>query len=73
MKTEMNKIKFVRKYENYRENFYDVIYRSGRVYTYSEPDLPKTIINFVTNATKRTEQYDRTSTRANKWEMIYEA
>lgn len=67
------KIKFVRKYENWRENFYDVIYQSGRAYTFTETELPKTVVEFVTTATKRYEQYDYTSTRKNKYEMIYEA
>lgn len=66
-------IKFVRKYENYRENWYDVIYHSGRAYTYCECDLPKTVAAFVATATRRKEQYDRTAPRQNKYEMIYEA
>lgn len=73
MKTTIQKIKFVRKYERYRENHYEVIYRCGKVRCFTEPDLPKTIVDFVTNATKRKEQYDYTALRENKWEMIYEA
>lgn len=64
------KIKFVRKYEAYRENWYDVIYYSGRIYTFLETGLPKTVEEFVTTAAKRTEQYDTLFKRS---EMIYEA
>lgn len=67
------KIKFARKYEAYRENWYDVIYHSGRAYTFRETDLPKTVLNFINAASKRKEQYDRTAPRENKYEMIYEA
>ena len=67
------KIKFVRKYEWFRENYYDVIYTCGRARSFREIELPKTVERFVTTATKRTEQYDRTAPRENKWEMIYEA
>lgn len=64
------KIKFVRKYEAYRENWYDVIYHSGRCQTFLETDIPKTVETFVTTATKRREQYDKLFKRN---EMIYEA
>lgn len=64
-------IKFVRMYKMYRENWFEVIYTSGRIHTYvGEPNLPKTVSTFVTTATKRTEQYDRVFNRP---EMIYEA
>ena len=66
-------IKFVRKYEAYNHTWYDVIYSTGRAFTFIEADLPKTVVNFIRTATKRTEQYDRTSPRKNKYETIYEA
>ena len=64
------KIKFIRKYEAYRENWYDVIYYSGKIYTFLETELPKTAREFIETATKRTEQYDKLFKRS---EMIYEA
>ena len=66
------KIKFVREYESY-EKKYDVIYHSRRCVTYSENELPETVKNFITSATRVKKQYDYTSTRKNKNEIIYEA
>jgi hypothetical protein len=66
------KIKFVREYENYGKK-YDVIYHSRRCVTYSANELPETVKRFVTTATRVTKQYDYTSTRKNKNEIIYEA
>ena len=65
------KIKFVRMYKMYRENWYEVIYNSGRIHTYAgEENLPCTAREYVTTASKRTEQYDKVF---NRTEMIYEA
>lgn len=63
-----NKIKFVRMYKMYRENWYDVIYHSGRVCTYTEPELPATVEKFVGSSEIRKQQHDRTF---NRDEMIY--
>ena len=63
------KIKFVREYENYGKK-YDVIYDSTRCVTYYENELPQTVKNFISKA-KATKQYDYTSTRNNKNEIIY--
>lgn len=66
-----SKIKFVRMYKMYRENWYDVVYHSGRIATHAgEESLPNTAREYVLNATKRTEQYDNVFKRS---EMIYEA
>lgn len=68
---KQTKIKFIRKYDMYRENWYDVVYHSGKIFTYvGEENLPKTALEYVTTATKRTEQYDKLFKRS---EMIYEA
>lgn len=64
------KIKFVREYENYGKK-YDVIYHTRRCATYSENELPQSVKNFITQA-KATKQYDYTSTRKDKNEIIYE-
>ncbi len=66
---EIETIKFVREYENY-EKKYDVIYRSRRCVTYSENKLPQSVKNFISQA-QATKQYDYTSTRKNKNEIIY--
>ena len=63
-----SKIKFVRKYEMYRENWYDVVYHSGRVCTYTEPEIPATVERFIESSEIREEQYDKTFHRA---EMLY--
>lgn len=62
------KIKFVRMYKMYRENWYDVIYHSGRVCTYIEPELPSTVNAFVESSNIRKQQYDKTFRRD---EMLY--
>ena len=65
------KIKFVRMYKMYRENWYDVIYHSGRIHTYAgEESLPKTALEYVRTASSRVEQYDKVFKRT---EMIYTA
>ena len=65
---KMGKIKFVRLYTFYREDMFDVVYKSGRVVSYRLPDLPRTVVQFVVNAENRTEQYDPVFKR---WEMLY--
>ena len=62
------KIKFVRMYKMYRENWYDVVYHSGRVVSYLEPDLPATVERFVESSTIRKQQYDKAFHRD---EMLY--
>ena len=70
---ESGKIKFVREYEN-NGKMYDVIYHSRRGFLFiSESDLPETVKKFIKSATRVTKQYDYTSTRKNKNEIIYEA
>lgn len=55
----------------YRENWYDVIYHSGRIHTYAgEESLPKTALEYVRTASSRVEQYDKVF---NRTEMIYTA
>lgn len=68
MKGEKNVIKFVRHYQAYREDWFDVVYESGRCYTYRLPDLPKTVDDFIQSAESCEEQYDRTFKRK---EYIY--
>ena len=64
------KIKFVRMYKMHREDWFEVIYHSGRIVTYTQPELPSTIEKFIADATVRKEQYDPIFNRP---EMIYEA
>lgn len=63
-----SKIKVVRMYKEYRENWYDVIYHSGRVVCYTEPYLPNTVEQFIQSSTIRKEQHDKTF---NRDEMLY--
>ena len=53
------KIKFVRVYKLYREDWYDVVYHSGRVVTYLMPDLPTTVERFIESSVIREEQHDK--------------
>jgi len=62
------KIKFVRMYKMYRENWYEVVYHSGRVCTYLEGELPSTANKFVETSTVRKQQYDKVFHRD---EMLY--
>ena len=62
------KIKFVRMYKMYRENWYDVMYHSGRICTYLEGELPSTASKFVETSTIRRQQYDKVFHRD---EMLY--
>ena len=64
----MEKIKFVRHYQAYREDFFDVIYYSRRCITYTLPDLPKTVVSFIERSTKCEKQFDKTFKRE---EFIY--
>lgn len=66
------KIKFVREYENNGKQF-DIIYNSRARLFVDETDLPKSVVAFIKTAKKITKQYDYTSTRKNKNEIIYEA
>lgn len=68
------KIQFVRKYEGYGGTQYDIKYHSGRICVFvCEEDLPDTVRKFIATAKRITKQYDYTSTRKNKNEIIYEA
>lgn len=69
MKSE--KIKFVREYENNGKTF-DIIYHSRSVLFVPENKLPKTVVDFIKTA-KATKQYDYTSCRKDKNEIIYQA
>lgn len=64
------KIKFVRMYKMHRENWFEVIYHSGRIVTYTQPELPCTVEAFIDAATIRKEYFD---TIFKRMEMIYEA
>jgi len=55
-------------YEAYRENWYEVVYGSNKVFTFTENELPKTVLNFVLSAENRIEQYDKVFKRT---EMLY--
>lgn len=73
----MNKmIKWVRKYQLYGNDTYDVMYQSGRLYTFCEK-CPETVASFIANAGRRTEQVDMLhgpetiyETCADPWEKI---
>lgn len=68
------KIKFVREYKNNQDvKEFDIIYHSRAVLFVPENELPKTVVAFIKTAKKVTKQYDYTSTRKNKNEIIYEA
>ena len=68
------KIEFVRKYEGYSGTTYDIKYHSGRLCAFVlEEDLPATAKKFIATAKRITKQYDYTSTRKNKNEIIYKA
>ena len=69
---ENGKIRFVREYENNGKQF-DIIYHSRTVLFVHEEDLPVTVRKFIASAKRITKQYDHTSTRKNKNEIIYEA
>lgn len=54
-----NKIKFVRKYHMLGHLMYDIVYYSGRVYTRSAEDIPMSVSEFISKATKITDQLDK--------------
>lgn len=56
-------IKFVRHFQQYGEDWYDVVHESGRCYSYIAKDLPKTAEEFVKSAWSCEEQYDKTFQR----------
>lgn len=62
------KIRFVRTYNFYGIDLFDVIYASGRVVTKAVADMPMTVQQFICKAESKTEQYDRTFKRM---ETIY--
>lgn len=64
-----NKIKFVRKYRILGHLMYDIVYYSGRVCTRSSEDIPMSVIEFISKATKITDQLDKLIGH----ETIYEA
>lgn len=53
-----SKIKFVRHYAFCREDYFDVVYKSGQVRTCPLIDLPKTAALFIANANKTDHHYD---------------
>lgn len=62
------KILFVLHYAMYREDWFDVIYESGRVVTYTLPDLPKTVQAFLEESNDVRKQYSKVF---NRDEWIY--
>lgn len=62
------KIKCVTMYKQYRENWYDVVYHSGRICTYTEPFLPDTVQRFVDSSDIRRERHNSVFHRD---EMVY--
>lgn len=64
----MSKIKAVRMYKMYRENWFEVAYHSGRIVTYLQPSLPSTVEKFIDTATIREERYTKVF---NRTEMLY--
>ena len=63
------KIRFIRKYEMYGDEYIDIIYESGRIYGSALRDAPKVAIDYMSRATSK-EQYDRVFKRQ---EIIYSA
>lgn len=55
----MDKIKFVRFYRKHNNNVWEVIYKSGRVKTIINDNLPRTAQHFCIMAENRTEQTDK--------------
>ena len=64
----MAAIKFVRKYQMYGRTYFDVVYNSFRVYSFTPDDLPKTARRFIDNASETVNQFDRLF---NRTETIY--
>lgn len=65
-----SKIKFVRHYHWYREDYFDVVYTCGRIRTFRLTELPKTVQSFINSAENVKHQNDRTF---NRDEWIYTA
>jgi len=63
-----SKIKFVRKYDFYNHECYEVVYNSHRCVAYFCRPIPKTVKDFITGKTPH-EQYDKVFKRT---EFIYE-
>lgn len=61
-------IRFIRKYNLYRTVYYEVIYKSGRIATYSLERLPNTVKSFLVGKQGK-EQFDKVF---NRTETIYE-
>ena len=53
----MAKIKFIRKYNMYRNTWIDIVYESGRVVTLEKHDIPKTVKAFI-KGKNAIDQYD---------------
>lgn len=53
-----SKIKSVREYVSYNHTWYDIIYKSGRIVTLPDEDIPKTARDFLANATRLEEWYN---------------
>ena len=66
----MTKIKAVRMYKMYREDWFEVDYHSGRIVTYTQPNLPSTVEKFISDATVREERFCKVF---NRTEMVYTA
>lgn len=64
----MEKIKFVRVYEQYGSKTVDIMYHSGKLYTMDYDNMPKTALKFIENHTGM-EQYDSIFKRT---ETIYQ-
>jgi hypothetical protein len=51
-------------YKMYREDWFEVVYHSGRIVTYTQLNLPRTVEKFIDMATSRkevcTEIFNRT-------------
>jgi len=57
----------VREYVDHGHKWYDIIYKSGRIYTLSENNCSKTVKRFIAERTPE-EQYDF---RTDRVEVIY--
>ena len=65
----MAKIKFVRNYLRGKTGMYDVVYESGRAYTFTGKTLPKTVDKWLYERRNDPEiQYDKLFKRT---ELIY--
>lgn len=55
----MNKIKFIRYYKKYNMDTWEIIYKSGRVKTIYNDNLPMTAQTFCIMAKHKIEQIDK--------------